>query len=393
MRKLLLYNTLIVVFGIPAIGDIDSLIGLPLKKFYLFSLVLFTFLTLLPSLVSSIQKKQMSTLSFVLIFFVLCCFSILFNVSLYDDPSQSIITLFTSLTIVYATIVLFPSSGEIWKILKYYFIGCIIGCITLYIQFFAPNLLPPLDADKDKLNSYISAFRFTIYGYDPNESGFMLLFGVIIGVYLYKRSKRWYYILFCIIQSMAIFLTASRTVFLAYILFFSFHLYKHISLNRLLLALAIYCIAFFSIPLIIPTEILDRYLNIDNEIKNGTMANRTIIWQAAITVFKEHPFFGIGYNLSPHYIGTLIGRDMNAHNVFLKIMLEFGFIGLLVFLISLSTMFCKAIKNHSMLSIELLLVLIMSFMTLSWIYTMPVCFFIILIYFINFRCREWRQLQ
>lgn len=381
MRKFLLYNTLIAVLGIPAIGDIDSLIGFPLKKYYLFTLVIFTGFVLCQSLLRGMPKNKFRVILLSFLFFLCCCFSILFNASLYADVSQAIVTLFTSLSIVYAIFTLSPSSDELSKILKCYFIGCLLGCATLYIQFWAPNLLPPLESDKDKLDLYTSGFRFAIYGYDPNESGFMLLFGVIIGVHLYSQSKYGLYIFSIIIISLAIFLTASRTVFLAYILVLFCHFFMRLSLKRALIFGMICCIIFFSLPQIIPVEILDRYLNIRNNIEGGTMANRTNIWKATIVGIKEHFWMGVGYNLSAHYIGMIMGRVMNVHNVFLKVFFEFGIGGILIFISGIGVIVYKIIKTHSIFLIELLIALLMSFMTLSWIYTMPVLFIISLIYF------------
>jgi len=81
--------------------------------------------------------------------------------------------------------------------------------------------------------------------------------------------------------------------------------------------------------------------------KNVTLSTRTIIWDAAIEMIKESPYFGYGYlgEGSKHIVfGS--GRERDAHNTILQYMLQHGIVGFIP-LIYLIILFIKNLVKQS----------------------------------------------
>ena len=119
-------------------------------------------------------------------------------------------------------------------------------------------------------------------------------------------------------------------------------------------------------------SLLERYMNIGEELEEGTMANRTIIWSYIIRAFENsspiEQVLGHGWNTTPLF--TFNGYD--AHNVFLKMAIEFGIIGVIIVILYLlfffKNAFIRRTSSYGFLIGGVIFCVTISFMTLSWIY-------------------------
>ncbi len=70
----------------------------------------------------------------------------------------------------------------------------------------------------------------------------------------------------------------------------------------------------------------------------SSAANRIIIWRGAVQMIKDHPWWGVGYDAFPYYIGTYtqgMEKERDAHNSYLLIAAEMGIPTLIVFFLVL----------------------------------------------------------
>lgn len=139
---------------------------------------------------------------------------------------------------------------------------------------------------------------------------------------------------------MAIFLSGERTALLISILGYAILFFKDNKYKKQLLgALTLFCILAVLIVSFTKLQVLDRQVNRTyEEIVNFSSSSYGKIYFTAISIFKDHQVFGIGAKqfrivcnneLSEHpeyFCAT------HPHNVFLHILVEFGYVGMLTFL-------------------------------------------------------------
>lgn len=104
----------------------------------------------------------------------------------------------------------------------------------------------------------------------------------------------------------------------------------------------------------------------------GEQQVRGLIWKSAVNVIREHPIVGVGtgcgqetlqkYYMDHEYSSLIYlpGTRYNAHNQFLEITVELGFIGLFILLLSLGTPFIKAWKEKNILYLIFFSIFILS---------------------------------
>ena len=118
------------------------------------------------------------------------------------------------------------------------------------------------------------------------------------------------------------------TLYTAALLFvLSMFLYRRVpKLFQMKTALLIIFIVFLSVVLL-RLQYLFEFFIVDILNKDITLTGRLVIWDEAIILFSNQPFFG--YGLSS--IGWLVQGNRHAHNTILQILLQCGLIGFLAF--------------------------------------------------------------
>jgi O-antigen ligase len=279
-----------------------------------------------------------------------------------NKPSVATYSLIKSLLIIIPVLFLNFGNDHLEKLIKVYFYGTVFGSLQVIYNYYF------------KAEFYYGIKRSFILGIDSNESAIFIALGFSLALFYYFNSKKIWYLLCCFPQIVAVFYTGSRTGFVSIFIctIMSLFFFKIIKFNAksLLLIPAIVGI-FYLLPLIVPAENIQRIMHTSQDLSAGEMSGRSRIWAEAIRLIPNKLVYGYGMNsfndiLEKHFM------RFNAHNVFLKSQFELGLIGSLIFLIWLIYFAKKLIGNDTYLKSFLVIsfiIIIISFMQLSWIYS------------------------
>jgi O-antigen ligase len=162
----------------------------------------------------------------------------------------------------------------------------------------------------------------------------------------------------------SIILTGSRTSLIA-IIPFGFYLIgtQQIKFDRKILFLGILLVSLFAMLPFIPQSIATRLGTLGSSIEAGDLGGRVELWLQAIQVFAQHPILGLGSGTLDSAIGSA------AHNTFISVTAETGFVGFTLFFALLTIVFFQAINipnGNSGLWVTILLIWVIGVNSLSW---------------------------
>jgi len=178
--------------------------------------------------------------------------------------------------------------------------------------------------------------RYAAPGFNPNDFGFILCFGVPLSWYLSITGRGWVgwvnrlYLPAAII---AILLTASRTAFMMALLAMIVIPWTLSSLRSWEKVVAV-CSVLVCIVLawcFVPHYVWERLVTIPSEVTQGTLGFRRNIWEAGFALVYAQPIVGAGAGTFTWVIAQVIGTETDAHNTFLAILADNGIIGLVLF--------------------------------------------------------------
>jgi len=205
--------------------------------------------------------------------------------------------------------------------------------------------------------SGVMSGRFaTVEGMDQNATCASLFFvsTVLVKNILqrYKLGKN--IVLQCLILLLVIWLfimTGSRGGLLAAAAFaYIVGMYgrKNKTLRIVLLAVVALAAVYVVAPMVLPASIYDRMFNMDSYQSVITSPkNRVAIWTYCFTALVPGiPFYGYGTGVPPYLIGGHFGYVYRGiHNSYLAMFLEFGYLGLPLFLGLMACITAKLAKN------------------------------------------------
>lgn len=229
------------------------------------------------------------------------------------------------------------------------FFRSLIWFVTLMLSY--GFVLKVLFADYSRLE----ARYMGIFG-NPNGAGiFCMLFFILVYVLNEKLKlfvKKELIVIFGIIF-LTIVLSGSRTAIFSISIFLLFRYFNNISpaVGFLMLVLIIigYEFIFLNFQTIVDGLGLGEYFRLDT-IKDGS--GRFIAWNFAYENVKEAWWFGRGFGYTEYLFKfyelelSMLGHQGNAHNSYLTIWLDTGFVGLVLFLRALLLLFFKGAKMN-----------------------------------------------
>lgn len=162
----------------------------------------------------------------------------------------------------------------------------------------------------------------------------------------------------------SIILTGSRTSLIAVI---PFGIYlvgtQQIKFDRKILVFGILLISLLALLPFIPQTVIARLGTLGASIEAGDLGGRVELWRQALLVFTKHPLLGIGSGTLDSAIGSA------AHNTFVSVTTETGFIGAILFFTLLAVVFFQAMyipNGNSGLWVAIFLTWVIGVSSLSW---------------------------
>jgi O-antigen ligase len=145
-------------------------------------------------------------------------------------------------------------------------------------------------------------------------------------------------------------LTGSRGALFSIIFIFILYtfdvLIRERKINYKLLVLSLYFLVIFLFNSLVPVSLYSRFINNDfitNEFLNPY--SRTNIWKTIMNnIIPEMPFLGYGSGNAYFIVGEYMGIPLSSHNLIFDILLQFGFLGVIIFLSFLISLFLFLLK-------------------------------------------------
>jgi len=269
------------------------------------------------------------------------------------------------------------------KFIYVFLIGLLINVIWSYLIFFG-----------------IASSPFSINGYLPllekTDHGFFVLIGVAYSLFrlLVFNDNIFYKILFLFfigIETINIFITNNKTIMFLYliiVLITLIYIYRN-KIFKIIMGLFLFITLFLLIlNLVLPNvknnllnEMNGTYTSLISSDFRGSMGTRVGIAKYALDIIEDNMFFGVGTGghvleiinrvnssdlkkTNPHSYKVVMrnintGKAASLHNTFLQVLVQFGIIGLIIFL-NVFYQISKFIPGPINLSSYLLLVIVVT---------------------------------
>lgn len=189
---------------------------------------------------------------------------------------------------------------------------------------------------------------------EPNQYASYLVLFIPLAITYFIFSKN--FILKCascalvVVSFVALIVTGSRGGIVSFVLSMAVYILflKRESILRfrgtvfvLMIVVFIGFLSFFLAPSQVKETVLERFNPMDQETLNEITEGhgRLLLWQSAWKIFLEKPILGHGPNTDMVLNLKRFGIAGVTHNHYLKIMVQFGIIGLLVFIMILARIF------------------------------------------------------
>ncbi len=213
-------------------------------------------------------------------------------------------------------------------LLQAYVLGAYIVAGQIAVQYLTNPFVP---------NSAQSMERYTGLGGNPNAVATAVALALPIAWYLghfwAKGLLRWLNYLYLPLAIFAVILTASRGGFLIAVvgLMVVPLTFGQLSVRGRAATIIFALLSVGVIATVVPLANFSRIAETSSELGDGNVSARGAIWKAGLQLYTSSPIIGIGTGSFERAAEPLLGRRINAHNAFLKVLIELGIIGFVLF--------------------------------------------------------------
>lgn len=272
-------------------------------------------------------KTKMLNASYILLGYAFL--SAIWGIDIANSFSRITAFLIPSILMAVAMSASIKTKDDIILYMKGYVIGCMVAAFSgLY--------------DREAMLSQAimaSQERLTAFGADQNALAYLMTMGVICLLSYYSGTTvKWGRILSILLMgafSLVILSTGSRTGLALLLASISGFLFFQKQKNKRASFLIFILIVLF-IPFVIsflPESIIDRFVETDQLMSSGDFSNRGDIWKNGVEAFFDDNFaFGVGYSNFSRMLIKHFNYHVASHNTYLTYLVEFGIIGLPIFL-------------------------------------------------------------
>jgi O-antigen ligase len=215
------------------------------------------------------------------------------------------------------------------------------------------------------LNDFVFYNRLTLSILnDPNNLAAFLFMPIIITIHLIFNIKKpllkLFFSLGLIIQLLSFFMTGSRGGFIGLIIAVIIYMYstfiKHFKTKNVLLIITMVIAIFILVKNLLPDYIYQRifaFTSYTSDLQSNT--SRSAIWMYSINnIIPYMPVMGYGSGITPLVLAEFFNTEKGMHNTYLNLLVELGFIGLIVFMYFLFKIYQTCRKSHSYLILSIL---------------------------------------
>jgi O-antigen ligase len=199
--------------------------------------------------------------------------------------------------------------------------------------------------------------RFAAYGQDPNEVARFLDLGFPLAALLVHCERRWPMRLmaigFLLMGAAAVFLTASRSGFLAALVAFAGSVFLLAYGRARRVVVVAYALPPFlaALWLIVPSGTIERLATIPEQLQGGDLNQRINIWSAGWRAFVHAPFLGSG--AGSFVAAAHLAPIDTAHNTALSILVGGGLCALFLASLLFALAVRAAFQTHGPLRLAL----------------------------------------
>jgi O-antigen ligase len=226
-----------------------------------------------------------------------------------------------------------------------------------------------------------TSFRIAATGFDPNDLASTLALGIPLSFYLLICKKRDIFYLFNLtyipLALFCIVLTASRGGIIVAAIALSvvpFTFFKLKQRDRFVITSFIgICILFVIMWLPNNYEKIERNIEriteTPDQLREGNLSYRQVIWKAGWRVFRDNPINGVGAAGFRQSVSEYLYQGKAPHNTYLSIMVDMGLVGIVLFL---SMLIIAIIPNfygndlEKIIMITLFITLLVIMIPLGW---------------------------
>jgi O-antigen ligase len=240
------------------------------------------------------------------------------------------------------------SEQRVLTLLQSYILGTSVLAITTIVNYANGTQAADLWAEAGKTKWH--DFRYSAYGINENDLGLMLALSIPMTIYLLTRKKGawtsalcWAHLGVCFT---AILLCGSRGALFSAIVGLSLFPMVMSRLPRWqrILFVAV-CAAGLTIGIhLVPEEAWSRFQGLGDEISEGTLTHRTVLWKAGLEAFRTHALVGVGSGAYGTAVLRAVDMPFVAHNTFVSVLVELGVTGALLLLALLASLYYSASK-------------------------------------------------
>ena len=183
------------------------------------------------------------------------------------------------------------------------------------------------------IESKLLVDRYTSTGFNPNDLALFMALSIPVSYYLAIQSEglmAWVYRAQLVLAGTTIFLTASRDGFLASLVAVAIVplTFARLTWPQRIANILTVAVVVCSGLLFVPAASWKRLSTIPEELSQGSLNERRLVWEAGKEVFRIHPFQGVGAGAFMQSVGRTLGAEPRvAHNTFLSVLVEEGVIG------------------------------------------------------------------
>ncbi len=313
----------ITVFAVPFVSTMMSLLLLICTALSLFLKV---------AINKNFKLKYFKTNAWVLMFALVIGICAVTSISL--EESRNIALLMIAFVLSYFVVINTIENEKQFKFILYIFsIAAVITAFYGLYQYMFGDLYSQAWLDKEMFED----IKMRVYSTfeNPNVYGEYLILAIPIIAGLLWTEKGIFKKLFWLgslgVTMLALALTFSRGCWLGIILAIGL---LAIMIDRRFILLGIVALLF--LPFVLPESIINRFLSIGN-MGDSSTSYRVYIWMGTLAMLADYWFSGTGLGITsfntiyPIYSYNDISAP-HSHNLYLQLVVEFGIVGLIVFL-------------------------------------------------------------